>query len=193
VTVASELELRPNAALCLAGGSLIALISACSLPWTTAVASTVLGTFMIAGADVDARTCLLPDKVTIGALLLGLVFAPVLEPIEALRALAAAVARAAGVALILGGVRWGYARLRSEEGLGLGDIKLAAVGGAWLALAEIPLWLSLASAAALVVVLLRRLRGQAIERTTRIPFGVFLGPALWLVFFLSALADNSRM
>lgn len=187
MTVASELELRPNAALCLAGGFLIALISACSLPWTTAVASTVLGTFMIAGADVDARTCLLPDMTTIGASLLGLVFAPVLDPSEPWHALAAAMARAVGAALVFACVRWGHARIRSEEGLGLGDIKLAAAGGAWLALATIPLWLSLASTAALVIVVLARLRGHAIDRNTRIPFGVFLCPALWLVFFLSAL------
>jgi leader peptidase (prepilin peptidase)/N-methyltransferase len=94
--------------------------------------------------------------------------------------------RAVGAALVLVGIRWGYARIRSEEGLGLGDIKLAAAGGAWLALASIPFWLGLASTAALVVVVLARLRGQAIHRTTRIPLGAFLCPALWLVFFLSA-------
>lgn len=187
MTVASGLRLRPNAALCLAGGGLIALISAYALPWTSAVASTVLGTLMIAGADVDARTCLLPDMVTIGALLLGLAFAPALDPIAPWQAIGAALARAAGAALVLAAMRWGYARLRSEEGLGLGDVKLGAAGGAWLALAAIPLWLSLASTAALVVVVAARLRGRAIDRTTRIPFGAFLCPALWLVFFLNAL------
>jgi leader peptidase (prepilin peptidase)/N-methyltransferase len=184
VTVASELQLRPHPALYLGGGFLIALISAVSLPWTGAVASAILGTFMIAGADVDARTCLLPDRITIGALLLGL------APSQPWRALGAAMARAAGAALVLAAVRWVYARVRNEEGLGLGDVKLAAVGGAWLALAAIPLWLGLASTAALLVVVLARLRGQAIDRTTRIPFGAFLCPALWLVFYLNALRDT---
>ena len=191
MTFASEPQLRPNAAVCLAGGILIALISAVSLPWTSAVASTTLGTFMIAGADVDARTFLLPDMVTIGALLLGLTFAPVLDPTEPWRALGTAAARAAGVAFILVVVRWGYSQVRNAEGLGLGDIKLAAVGGAWLALAAIPLWLGLASTAALLVVVLARLRGQVIDRTTRVPFGAFLCPALWLVFYLTALTDSA--
>jgi len=190
VTVASELQLRPNPALYLGGGFLIALISAVALPWTSAVASTTLGTLMIAGADVDARTLLLPDRITIGALLLGLAFAPVLDPPEPWYAFGTAMGRAAGVAFVLAVVRWGYARIRSEEGLGLGDVKLAAVGGAWLALAAIPLWLGLASTAALVAVVLARLRSQAIDRTTRVPFGAFLCPALWLVFFLNALMDN---
>lgn len=189
-TISSELQLRPNALLCLAGALLIGLISALSLPWTSAAASTMLGTFMIAGADVDARTCLLPDMVTITALLLGLGFAPVLDPTEPWRAIAAASARAAGAALVLSVVRWAYGLIRGEEGLGLGDVKLAAVGGAWLALAAIPLWLSLASTAALVAVVLARLRGRAVDRTTRVPFGAYLCPALWLVFFLSALRDS---
>ena len=191
MAVSSEPQLRPNVALCLAGALLIALISAFSLPWKNAAASAVLGTFMLAGADVDARTHLLPDMVTLGALLLGLAFAPVLDAMEPWQAFAAASARAAGAALILAGLRWGYARIRREEGLGLGDVKLAAAGGAWLALAAIPLWLGLASTAALVAVALARLRGQTFDRATRVPFGAFLCPALWLMFYLSALQDTA--
>jgi leader peptidase (prepilin peptidase) / N-methyltransferase len=188
--VAPQLRLRPYPALYLGGGFLIALISAFSLPWTSAVASAILGAFMIAGADVDARTCLLPDRITIGALLLGLAFAPLLAPTEPWLALGTAMTRAAGAALFLATVRWGYAWIRGEEGLGLGDVKLAGAGGAWLTLAALPLWLGLASTAALLAVVLARLRGQPIERTTRVPFGAFLCPALWVVFYLGALTDN---
>ncbi len=80
-----------------------------------------------------------------------------------------------------------------RKGWGSATFKLAAAGGAWLSLAAVPLWLGLASTAALIVVVLARLRGQAIERTTRLPFGAFLCPALWLVFYLSALADNTSL
>jgi len=191
VTAALEPQLRPNVTLCLGGGVLIGLISAASLPWACAAASTTLGTLMIAGADVDARTCLLPDTVTVGALLLGLVFAPVLDPTEPWRACGIALSRAAGAALVFAAVRWAYAGIRGAEGLGLGDVKLAAAGGAWLAVAAVPLWLGLASISALIVVLLARLRGHAIDRATRVPFGVFLCPALWLVFYVSALQDTA--
>src|SRR5207249_5600875 len=53
------------------------------LPWPVAIASTVLGILMIAGADVDARTYLLPDAVTFGAALAGIVAAPFIDPLGA--------------------------------------------------------------------------------------------------------------
>jgi leader peptidase (prepilin peptidase) / N-methyltransferase len=88
---------------------------------------------------------------------------------------------------VLGLVRAGYARLRGHEGLGLGDIKLAGALGAWLPLEAIPLCFAFATAAALLAVLLAALRGQRVERTTRVPLGAFLCPALWLTYFASVL------
>ena len=58
-----EAELRPRPAILLAGAAAVAVISFASLPWLVALASSVLGTLMIAGAEVDARTFLLPDTV----------------------------------------------------------------------------------------------------------------------------------
>jgi leader peptidase (prepilin peptidase) / N-methyltransferase len=179
--------LRPNLKVLIAGSFGIALISVAFLPWPLALASTTLGSFMLAGADIDARTYLLPDLMTAGALLSGLFAAAIFDPISAWLGFAAAVARAAGTALVLGLVRTGYARLRGREGLGLGDIKLAAALGAWLPLEAIPACFALATAAALIAVLLAALRGQPIERTTRVPLGAFLCPAVWLTYFTSVL------
>ena len=75
-TIGSEVDLRPSAAILIGGACVIGLISALSLPWPVAIASTVLGTLMIAGADVDARTFLLPDLITFGALFCGILAAP---------------------------------------------------------------------------------------------------------------------
>jgi hypothetical protein len=36
-------------------------------------------------------------------------------------------------------------------------------------------------------VMLARLNGQAVMRTTRIPLGAFLCPALWIVFFADSV------
>jgi leader peptidase (prepilin peptidase)/N-methyltransferase len=187
VTAISRTEPYPNLALCLAVSFGIAFVSVLSLPWAAAAASIMLGMLMISAADVDARTQLLPDICTLGALLLGLAFASILDPGAPWAALAAALARAAGAGLLLASVRFAYERMRKVEGLGLGDVKLAAAGGTWLPLADIPLWLGLASAAALVFVALARRRGEVIERNTRLPFGAFLCPALWLVFYASEL------
>src|SRR5207249_4208392 len=163
------------------------------LPWPVAIASTVLGILMIAGADVDARTYLLPDAVTFGAALAGIVAAPFIDPLGAWSdpwlAGASAVARALGCAAVLALLRAGYAQMRRQEGLGFGDVKLAAAVGAWLPLDAIPLCFALAASAALVSALIAQLRGHIVERATRLPFGAFLCPSLWLVFYAGALSN----
>jgi leader peptidase (prepilin peptidase) / N-methyltransferase len=184
---AAATTLRPNLKVLIGGSLAIALISAAFLPWPLAVASTTLGAFMLAGAEIDARTYLLPDLITAGALVSGLVAAAIFDPENTWVGFATAAARAAGTALVLGLVRAGYARLRGHEGLGLGDIKLAGALGAWLPLEAIPLCFAFATAAALLAVLLAALRGQRVERTTRVPLGAFLCPALWLTYFASVL------
>lgn len=188
---ASQQEtLKPRPAVFLGGATAIAVVSFAFLPWPAAIASLVLGTLMIAGADVDARMFLLPDTVTYGALLTGMAAAYALNPLQPGLALQAAAARAAGTAALLLLLRWGYARLRRREGLGLGDIKLAAGVGAWLPLNAIPLCFAFAAGGALMLVMLEHLRGRKLAATTRIPFGAFLCPSLWLVFYLDTLARS---
>jgi len=58
-----------------------------------------------------------------------------------------AVLRAACVAGLLALLRWVYARIRKREGIGLGDVKLAAAVGAWLPLDVVPLCLASRQAA----------------------------------------------
>jgi leader peptidase (prepilin peptidase) / N-methyltransferase len=184
-------SLRPNFAILAAGTGAAALLSFASLPWPLALASSLLGLLMVAGADVDARTFLLPDAVTYGAILCGIAAAPLLEaadPWQSLgpwQSLALASLRAAGTGLALYLLRLAYARLRKTEGLGLGDVKLAAASGAWLALDAIPICFGMAAAAALTFVLIQ---GQKQSRAEpKLPFGAFLCPALWLSFFVASL------
>lgn len=178
---ASPDALRPNLVVLACGFTAIALLSAAALPWPQALASTVLGILMVAGADIDARHFLLPDAVTGGAIVAGLFAATALDPFDRWSALGGALSGAILVALALWLMRWGYQWLRQREGIGLGDVKLAAAIGAWLPLDAVPLCFALASIAALIAVLLARLRGQSVERTAKLPFGAFLCPALWLV------------
>src|SRR5258705_1725296 len=181
--VGSEDDLCPDPAILIGGACVIGLISALSLPWPAAIASTVLGTLMIAGADVDARTFLLPDLITFGAVFCGILAAPLLDTADPWAAAGQAIARDAGVAGALALFRGGYALIRPTEGLGLGDVKLAAAIGAWLPLEAIPLWFGLATSGALGTEMVARLRGQAVMRRTKIPFGAFRCPPLWIVFF----------
>lgn len=181
--IVSQEDLRPNVGVLLGGCGAVVLISAITLPWSVAIASTVLGALMIAGADVDARTFLLPDIITWGGIVSGILAAPALDPFEPWLSTGAAMARAMGTALALALLRSCYAGLKRREGLGFGDIKLAAAVGAWLPLAAIPFCFALATASALVSVVLARLRGKRIDPTMKLPFGAFLCPALWLIFY----------
>ncbi len=172
----------------LAGFAAVAAVSFTFLAWPTAIASTLLGTLMIAGAEVDARTFLLPDTVTLGAAATGILAAAALDPVDPGGSAAEAALRAGGTAGALLLVRWGYARLRQREGLGLGDVKLAAAIGAWLPLDAIPICFALAASAALILVLFAHLRGRPMGAATKLPFGAFLCPALWLVFYAGVWA-----
>jgi hypothetical protein len=130
-----EEDLRPNWATLAAGCSAIALVSATLLPWPVAVASTVLGGLMVAGADVDARMFRLPDVVTWGTAGCGVLAAAALDQTNRWLAGATAFGRAIGTALILsfsprcdgvmpssGGVKvWDSVMSSSRRRLGLGS------------------------------------------------------------------------
>jgi leader peptidase (prepilin peptidase)/N-methyltransferase len=182
--------LRPNVMVLLVGSAAIALLSVATLPWPDAIASTVLGALMVAGADVDARNFLLPNVVTGGAVLCGLAASAALEPFDSWLGFTTAAGGALVVGAALWLVRWIYMRLRGREGIGLGDVKLATAIGAWLPLDAVPICFTLATSAALIAVLAARWRGDLVERTARVPFGAFLCPALWLVYFATRLQSG---
>ena len=74
--VSAEENLRPNLAILFSGGVAVAILSFLWLPVTPATASVLLGLLMIAGAQVDARTYLLPNAVTWGAIVSGILPRP---------------------------------------------------------------------------------------------------------------------
>jgi leader peptidase (prepilin peptidase)/N-methyltransferase len=152
-----------------------------------AIASTVLGVLMLAGADVDARTYLLPNVITLGAAICGVSSAWFLSEQDPWLATSDAVLRAIWAAGLLALLRWIYGSIRHREGLGLGDVKLAAAVGAWLPYEVMPLCFGLATGGALVAILWGHLRGKRIERTMKVPLGTFLCPALWFAFYASQL------
>ena len=180
-------DLRPNWAIVIGGSAAIGLVSVVSLPGPVAIASIVLGALMVAGADVDARTYLLPNTITWGATICGIVAAWFLNELNPWPAVLDAILRAMSAAGLLALLRWSYGRIRHREGLGLGDVKLAAAVGAWLPLEFMPLCFGLATSAAVVTILWGHLRGSRIEGTMKIPLGAFLCPALWFAFYASHL------
>ena len=180
-------NLRPNLAVLIGGSIAIGFVSLVSLPGPVAIASIVLGVLMLAGADVDARSYLLPNVVTWGATICGVGSAWFLDELNPWLATSDAILRAMSAAGLLALLRWIYGSIRHREGLGLGDVKLAAAVGAWLPLEVIPLCFGLATSGALVTILWGHVRGKHVERTMKIPLGSFLCPALWFAFYASNL------
>jgi leader peptidase (prepilin peptidase)/N-methyltransferase len=182
--IAPEESQRPSWPILVGGTVAIAALSFATLGLPSASASTLLGALMLAGAEIDARTFLLPDLVTGATFAAGVLAAALLEPSDPLLAINFAVLRGVVTAAVLLVLRFAYARLRGRQGLGLGDVKLAAGIGAWLPAEAIPLCFALAAISALLLVLFARTRGRALAATSRIPFGAFLCPALWITFYV---------
>ena len=102
-----------------------------------------------------------------------------------------AAGRAASFALPLLALMAGYRHWRGRDGLVLGDIKLAAVAGAWLGWVTIFAVLELATLAAIAAYLVRAFaRRRPLRGAAFLPFGAFLVPAIWLGWLAEALFNQ---
>lgn len=147
------------------------LWSACALGWC----ALVLGW-------IDWTHRRLPDVLTLPLLLAGLLSTWLRDP-AALgpHALACVVGYLAFRLIALA-----YRRLRGRDGLGAGDAKLLAAGGAWLGLAPLPWMVLAASIATLGVALGVALATGRVRGGDAVPFGPGLAAALWVLFLFAA-------
>jgi len=161
--------------------SIAVCVSLVSAPGIMGVSGACLALIMLAIAVIDWRSFIIPNRLNAAAIALAIVHAAVLEP-EALGwAVAMALLRGLAIALVFFLFRYGYAKLRGRQGIGLGDIKLAFVAGAWLDWVMIPFAIELAAFAALATYLLRQLvLKHPISARARMPFGLFFAPAIWI-------------
>ena len=163
--------------------ALVALPSFLLLEPLAAAISTIFGLAMAAIAISDARRFIVPDRLSLPAIPAGLLASGLLADTPAHEAMLSHLAAALTGALSLLAIREAYAALRDREGLGLGDVKLAAVAGAWTGFAGLPLVLLLACLGATVAILAAAIRGKAsVTATTAVPLGATLAPAIWLVW-----------
>lgn len=146
------------------------------------------GWILLALAVLDARHFWLPDKLTFPLAALGLTLGDWILPTPfADRLIGAAIGYGALFLLAAG-----YKRLRGRDGLGLGDAKLLGAIGAWLGWQLLPLVLLGASVAGLIWALTLKLRGSAVDGTTRLPFGTFLCLAVVPAFLLAPMLGLMR-
>ena len=164
------------------GASLIAA------PGLDGLLGAFLAALMLAIATIDSRRYLIPNELTAAALALALLRASAIGPDAGWEAVAWAVFRGAAVALPLLALMAGYRRWRGRDGLGLGDIKLAAVAGAWLGLVTIFAVIELAALSALGAYAVNAYwRKRPLKATAFLPFGLFLAPAIWLGWLAETL------
>jgi leader peptidase (prepilin peptidase)/N-methyltransferase len=147
----------------------------------------LLACVMLVIALTDARHGIIPDEWNAAGLMLGVIHAALQNPDMMVEAMAAAVLRGGVLALLFLGLRLGYRALRGRDGIGLGDVKLAVVAGAWLDWLTMPIAIELAAVAGLVTYFARRYwLKQPVHMTSRLPFGLFFAPAIWLGWLLEA-------
>jgi leader peptidase (prepilin peptidase)/N-methyltransferase len=157
-------------------------------PNAQGVAGAGLALLMGAIAVCDARFFIIPDELNIAALALALANATLVSNGNVVEAVALALIRGGALSLSFLGLRMVYRRIRKRDGLGLGDVKLAGVAGAWLGWQTMPIAVEIAAMAALTVYLMRqRALGRSLRSTSYLPFGLFFAPAIWLSWLIEIL------
>lgn len=141
-------------------------------------ATCALGWTLLALALVDWRDSILPDALTLPLLVLGLGMTYLSDPS---RLPDSAIGAAAGF-LFFVAIGWLYRRLRGREGMGLGDAKLLAAAGAWVAWDGLPSVVLVATALGLAAALVMALRGRRITGDLSLAFGPALCAGLWIVW-----------
>lgn len=140
-------------------------------------ASLGLGVSLLFLSYIDLRTGLLLDVITLPLIAAGIAFALLFDGAWGLSLTGAIV----GYALIAGlGYIWRYTR--GYEGIGLGDAKLLAAGGAWVGLTSLPMILLIASGTGLLIALIVSRKSQSTEERLAIPFGPALGVGIWIAW-----------
>ncbi len=163
-------------------------ISLVAASQTRGLFGALLGAIMVAIAACDARSQIIPDGLTAGAVVVALLYEGFFAPEPGLaaivRAIVGGLAAAAPFLLLL----YGYRAWRGRDGLGLGDVKLAAVAGVWLNWLSVIVAVDLAALSALAaIVLISRLTRKPLTATTMLPLGLFLAPAIWIGWLLETL------
>jgi leader peptidase (prepilin peptidase)/N-methyltransferase len=162
--------------------ALIGAVAFLAHPLPLAFVTALFGWWLLLVAALDREHFWLPDRLTVPLALLGLLvgwagFGPTFTD------------RLFGLVLgqgVLASIAWLYKRLRGRDGMGGGDPKLMGAVGAWVGMWNLPAILLGAGLLGLAAMLAMRLRGEAVDRTTRLPLGTLIALAAWPVWLLVA-------
>lgn len=133
---------------------------------------------LIALSWTDIKSYRLPDKLTFPLMGLGL-----LEGYLSGELASGIIGMVLGYLIFLA-IEYGFKALRGKDGLGRGDAKLLATGGAWCGWMGLPFIVLIASGSGLVAALMPSIRKSA--QDGRIPFGPFLAFGIFMVWAANA-------
>ncbi|MCH1522310.1 MAG: A24 family peptidase [Arenicellales bacterium] len=159
-------------ALC-AGLSLVVVI-VMGAQWTT-LAALIFTWSLIALTFIDLEHFLLPDRLTLPLLAIGLGVNAVNTFTDLISALVGAIAGYGSFWIVFHGFRI----VTGKEGMGHGDFKLLAALGAWMGWQMLPL-IILLSAGTGAIIGITMLILQQHQRGQQVPFGPYLAGAGWL-------------
>ncbi len=169
-------QLTAPATLATAIALVVALCwGAAAVPPPLRGATMLLGTALVLLAHCDLRHFRLPDMLTLPLILAGLATSALL-PAPDLGGHLAGAAAGFAVLAVLG---WGHHRLTARDGIGGGDVKLLAAGGAWLGWQALPALMLIAALGGIGWALVAA-RGK--QPDGPVPFGVPLSATIWLLW-----------
>lgn len=149
-----------------------------------ALAAALLAALLVALAAIDLDHLWLPDRITLPGIALGLVAQLALPDGSLARGVQGALI-GAGILLLLAGA---WELLRGVEGMGLGDVKMLAMVGAFLGVTGVLVTLVVSTLLGSLAGLLLIARGRG-GMDAKLPFGVFLAAgALFALFAGEAVA-----
>jgi leader peptidase (prepilin peptidase) / N-methyltransferase len=171
----------------LAAGLLFALSLLHFGPRPATLVAALFCCLMLVLGEIDGEHMILPDRITYPGIALGLALQPLfggarLAPWDRYGLWGAALGATAGAAILLA-IWAGWYLLRREEGMGLGDVKMLALVGAFLGWQGVAITLFFASLLGAVVGLGLLAAQRSASLKTQLPFGVFLALAGLLALF----------
>jgi leader peptidase (prepilin peptidase)/N-methyltransferase len=167
-------------------GLAAAAASVFAVPGAGGILGAGLALLMLAIAVVDFRHLIIPNELNAAAAVFAAINAAIGGPTSVIEGVTTAVLRGAITMLFFLVIRSIYGKLRHREGIGLGDVKLAFVAGAWLGWVMIPVAIEIAAVTVLITYLVvwQAIARQPVSLTSRLPFGLFLAPAIWIAWLL---------
>jgi len=154
--------------------------------WTVPVHWLVF-TGLILGSFIDLEHLYLPDRVTIGGMVLGVPLSYLVPELqgerEGLAALCRSLGGLAGGFLFLWGIGALFTKILKKEAMGFGDVKLIGAVGAFFGPVAVLFTIIVSSVVGSAVGVAMLLRGRAkLGAGTQVPYGPFLalGVLVWM-------------